>query len=82
MDYLKVFLHLNNDDILCVSETLLDSDIDDCEILIDGYNFCRVDTKSMEHYKVVDYYVMLKMVLYINKFHVSMLMILKHFGLR
>ena len=51
MDHLKVFLHLNNVIILCVSETWLDSDIEDCEILIDGYDFCRVDRKSTEHDK-------------------------------
>ena len=48
---LKVFLHLNNVNILCVSETWLKSDIEDCEILIDGYDFCRVDRKNIEHDK-------------------------------
>ena len=51
--YLNVFIHLNNVDILSIFRTWLNSDIDDCEILIDGYNFCRVDRKSIAYDKGV-----------------------------
>lgn len=49
IDHLRVFLYQNSVDILCLSETWLNSDINDSEILIEGYDFCRIDRKLMEH---------------------------------
>ena len=48
-DHLHIFLHSNNIDILCVTETWLSADIDDNEIVIDGYYMCRKDRVFMEH---------------------------------
>ena len=55
-DYLTIFLHENNIDILCVTESWLTSKIDDGEIMIEGYNLCRKDRDNgQEHGGIVVY---------------------------
>ena len=48
VDQLKVFLHINDFDILCLSETWLNSNIDDKEVLIEGYDVCRLDRHNSQ----------------------------------
>jgi len=43
VDYLDILLHDNNIDVLCLNETWLTSNIDDSEIMIDGYSIFRLD---------------------------------------
>ena len=55
-DHLQIFVHSNNIDILCVTETWLTPQIDVNEIVIDGYNICRKDRVGMiEHGGIVVY---------------------------
>ncbi len=46
VDYLDILLHDNNVDVLCVSETWLTNNIDDSEVMINGYNLCRLDRSN------------------------------------
>ena len=55
VDYLNILLCDNDIDILGVTETWLDSNIDDSEVPIDGYNLCRVDRKNENHGGIVCY---------------------------
>ena len=57
IDHLHIFMHFNDIDILCVTETWLKSDIDDNELIINGYNMCRKDRRSVdgEHGGIVVY---------------------------
>ena len=56
VDYLDILLHDNNIDIFCVSETWTESNIDDSELMINGYDFCRLDrANGMTHGGVMCY---------------------------
>jgi len=48
LDNLNIFLHSNNIDILCLTESWLSSDIDDSSIMIPGYNICRRDRTVLD----------------------------------
>ena len=55
-DYLHIFIHSNNTDVLCITESWLTHDIDDNEIKIEGYNLYRKDRDNgMEHGGIVIY---------------------------
>ena len=57
IDQLNIFLHDNNIDVLCVTESWLTSDIEDNVITIPGYNVCRQDRENLdrEHGGIVNY---------------------------
>ena len=56
LDYLDILLHDNNIDVFCISETWTESNIDDSELMICGYNFCRLDrSNEMTHGGVLCY---------------------------
>ena len=55
-DYLHIFLFENNIDVLCVTESWLTAEIDDDEIMIDGFNMYRKDRDNgQEHGGIVVY---------------------------
>ena len=55
-DYSDILLHDNNIDIFCVSETWTESNTDDSELMINGYDFCRLDrTNGMTYGGVMCY---------------------------
>ena len=50
LDYLDILLHDDSIDVFCISETWTESNIDDSELMISGYNFCRLDrSNGMTH---------------------------------
>ena len=55
VDNVRVLLVENNIDILCISESWLESSIGNNEINIDGYNICRLDRIHMHHGGILYY---------------------------
>ena len=56
LDYLDILLHDNDIDVFCISETWTENNIDDCELMISGYNFCCLDrSNGMTHGGVMCY---------------------------
>ena len=55
IDELRLFLHHNDFDILCLSETWLTSNIDNNEVYINGYDICRLDRKGTQGRGVLCY---------------------------
>ncbi len=51
LDYLSVLLRKSDLDILCVTETSLNTDISDAELNIPGYNFIRSDRHGVDSKK-------------------------------
>ncbi|XP_072043447.1 uncharacterized protein [Amphiura filiformis] len=49
VDHLRILLSHNNIDILCLTETWLTNDDTDNELIIEGYNLCRLDRIGMQH---------------------------------
>lgn len=43
IDHVNLLLHNNNIDVLCLTETWLSDSIDDSELKINNYSFCRLD---------------------------------------
>ena len=53
---LSVLLHQNNIDILCLTETWLDCNINDSDVTIQGYNLCRLDRTKQDILNMVVFY--------------------------
>ena len=56
LDHVNLFLHHNDIDVFCITETWLNDDFDDNDMHIDGYNVFRLDRiKDMEHGGILCY---------------------------
>ena len=56
LDHVNMFLHHNDTDVFCITETWLNDDFDDNDMHIDGYNVFRLDRiKDMEHGGILCY---------------------------
>ena len=55
VDDIRILLNDNNFDVLCLTETWLDNNIDDNEIKIDGYNINRLDRTDKQHGGILFY---------------------------
>ena len=56
LDHVNLFLHHNDIDVFCITETWLNDDFDDNDMHIDGYNVFRLDRiKDMEQGGILRY---------------------------
>ena len=55
IDHLQLFLYENDVDVFCLTETWLNDDFGNDDVLIDGYNMCRLDRKCDTHGGVACY---------------------------
>lgn len=54
-DQVKLFLHANNIDLFCLTETWLNDEFSDSDIHVNGYNLCRIDRKEINHGGILCY---------------------------